>query len=49
MYLLTFIEDFSRKLWVYFLNEKSEIFVTYKSVKNMVEKEPGPSVWFENR
>jgi len=25
-YMLTFIDDFSRKVWVYFLKEKSEAF-----------------------
>jgi hypothetical protein len=25
-YFLTFIDDFSRKTWVYFLQEKSEVF-----------------------
>ena len=37
-YILTFIDDFSRKLWVYFLNEKSEAFTTFKNFKVMVEK-----------
>jgi hypothetical protein len=29
-YLLTFIDDFCRKVWVYFLKEKSEIFKVFK-------------------
>jgi transposase InsO family protein len=38
-YLLTFIDDFSRKTWVYFLVEKSEAFVVFKHYKAKVEKE----------
>ncbi|CAL9003641.1 unnamed protein product [Prunus brigantina] len=40
-YLITFIDDFSRKTWVYFLVEKSEAFSTFKSYKARVEKETG--------
>ena len=40
-YLITFIDDYSRKLWVYFLQEKSETFVAFKSYKALVEKEVG--------
>ena len=29
-YLLTFIDDYSRKVWVYFLKRKSDVFVTFK-------------------
>lgn len=29
-YMLTFIDDFSRKIWVFFLKEKSQVFVTFK-------------------
>jgi len=42
--VLTFIDDMSRKLWVYFLHEKSETFMTFKSFKNAVEKESGLSI-----
>lgn len=38
-YILTFIDDFSRKIWVYFLNEKSETFTIFKEFKTMTEKE----------
>ena len=43
-YLITFIDDFSRKVWVYFLVEKSEAFVTFKQFKNRVEKESGLAI-----
>jgi len=29
-YFVTFIEDFSRKVWVYFLKQKSEVFQKFK-------------------
>lgn len=38
-YILSFIDDFSRKTWVYFLHEKSEAFVAFKNFKACVEKE----------
>nr|KYP59803.1 Retrovirus-related Pol polyprotein from transposon TNT 1-94 [Cajanus cajan] len=38
-YILSFIDDFTRKTWVYFLHEKSEAFVTFKKFKTCVEKE----------
>lgn len=38
-YILSFIDDFSRKTWIYFLLEKSEAFTVFKSFKVVVEKE----------
>jgi len=38
-YILTFIDDLSRKAWVYFLHEKSEALQTFKNYKISVEKE----------
>lgn len=43
-YILTFIDDFTRKTWVYFLHEKSEAFPTFKVFKASVEKEIGASI-----
>ena len=40
-YLISFIDDYSRKVWIYFLTEKSEAFTTFKNYKNLVEKEAG--------
>ena len=37
-YFLPFIDDFSRKTWVYFLKQKSEAFGTFKKFKAFVEK-----------
>ena len=30
-YYVTFIDDFSRKVWIYFLKEKSEVFSKFKA------------------
>ena len=38
-YILCFIDDYSRKAWVYLLNEKSEALECFKNYKKMVEKE----------
>ncbi|KAH0709495.1 hypothetical protein KY284_010922 [Solanum tuberosum] len=40
-YFITFIDDFSRKTWVYFLHEKSAAFDVFKRFKVLVEKEMG--------
>ncbi|KAL4025509.1 hypothetical protein IC575_013910 [Cucumis melo] len=40
-YFLSFIDDFSRKTWVYFVKEKSEVFGMFKRFKALVEKESG--------
>ena len=38
-YVITFIDDCSRKTWVYFLQEKSEAFTAFKNFKTLVENE----------
>ena len=43
-YYITFIDDSSRKVWVYFLKNKSDIFETFKKWKAMVETETGLKV-----
>ncbi|WVY93468.1 hypothetical protein V8G54_032556 [Vigna mungo] len=40
-YFVTFIDDHSRKVWVYFLKHKSEVFKAFKIWKAMVENETG--------
>jgi len=40
-YFITFIDDFLRKCWVYFLKEKSEAFETFRKFKTMIEKSKG--------
>ena len=41
LYYVTFIDDSIRKLWVYFLKKKSEVFDTFRKWKAMVENETG--------
>ncbi|GJW57803.1 retrovirus-related pol polyprotein from transposon TNT 1-94 [Tanacetum coccineum] len=41
IYFILFIDDYSRKTWLYFLNEKSQAFEAFKKFKAMVEKEKG--------
>lgn len=43
-YFLFFIDDYSRKTWVYFLKEKSKTFENFKKLKALVEKENGLSI-----
>jgi len=43
-YLITFINDFSRKCWVYFISEKSDALNMFKKFKTLVEKEAGSLV-----
>ena len=43
-YFVTFIDDYSRKTWVYFLKLKSETFGAFKTFKAMVEKQTGHSI-----
>ena len=43
-YFLTFIDDYSRKMWIYFLKEKSQVFEVFKNFKALVEKQSGFSI-----
>ncbi|CAA0830441.1 Unknown protein [Striga hermonthica] len=40
-YFMTFIDDASRKLWVYFLRTKGEVFQYFKKFHAMVERQIG--------
>lgn len=44
IYVLCFIDDFSRKAWAYFLKEKSEAFDYFKIFKKKVETETGKKI-----
>jgi Integrase core domain/GAG-pre-integrase domain len=43
-YFITFIDDYSRKCWVYFLKKKSVAFETFKKFKIMIEKNIGTCI-----
>ena len=40
-YMVTFIDDYSRYVWVYFMKEKSEALVKFKEFKLLAESEVG--------
>ena len=39
VYFMTFIDDYSRKTWVYLLKHKSQAFDVFKTFKAMAKKE----------
>lgn len=40
-YMVTFIDDFSRYAWVFFMKEKSETLTNFKEFKEKAESEVG--------
>ena len=38
-YYFTFIDDFTRKVWIYFMKNKYDVFYYFKMFKNQVHKE----------
>ena len=43
-YFVTFIDDHSRRTWVYFLKLKSEVFNMFLAYKALVEKKSGHQI-----
>ena len=43
-YYVTFIDDFSRKTWIYFLKTKGEVFARFKEFKALVENQTGKKI-----
>lgn len=41
LYLILFIEDFSRMTWVYFMRQKTEVLTIFKTFKSLAEKQSG--------
>ena len=41
LYYVTFIDDATRKVWIYFLRQKSNVFETFKKWRSLVENEMG--------
>ena len=37
VYYVSFIEDFSRKTWIYFMKNKDEVFFKFKEFKALIE------------
>ena len=44
MYYVSFIDDHTQKVWVYFMQNKSEVFGHFKEFKAMAEKEIGMQI-----
>ena len=42
--MLTIIDDFSRKVWAFFLKQKSDVFSTFKEWKIMIEKKTSKQI-----
>ena len=43
-YCVTFIDDYSRKTWIYFLKAKSEVFERFREFKTLVENQTGKKI-----
>ena len=43
-YMVTFIDDFSRYVWVFFMKEKSNTFSKFKEFRESVEEEVGKKI-----
>jgi hypothetical protein len=43
-YYVSFIDDHTRKVWVYFMKHKGEVFQHFLNFKTMVEKEKGVNI-----
>ncbi len=43
-YYVSFINDHTRKVWVYFMKEKSEVFTHFQNFKMLAEKQIGLQV-----
>ena len=39
IYFITFIDNYSRMTWVYFMRHKSEAFIIFKKFKNLMERQ----------
>ena len=44
MYYVIFVDDYSRKCWIYFMQKKDENFTKFCEFKALVEKESGKNI-----
>ena len=44
LYFVSFIDDYSRKVWIYLLKKKADVFNTFKQFRDLVEKSTGKSI-----
>jgi hypothetical protein len=50
-YYITFIDDYSRKTWIYLLNTKREVFKWFQEFRALVENQSGNRIkllWLDN-
>jgi transposase InsO family protein len=43
-YFVTFIDDYSRRTWIYFLKTKDEVFDQFQEFKALVENQTGKKI-----
>ena len=43
-FCVTFIDDYSKKTWIYFMKAKSEIFERFREFKTVVENQTGKKI-----
>lgn len=43
-YFVTFIDDYSRRTWIYFLKAKDEIYGQFQEFKTLVENQTGKNI-----
>jgi len=43
-YILTFIDDLTRKMWIYLIKRKSEVLSVFRKFKSMVERQSGSNI-----
>ena len=43
-YCVTFIDDYSRKTWIYFLKAKSEVFERFREFNILIENQIGRDI-----
>ena len=44
-YCISFIDDYFRKTWIYFLKAKSKVFERFQEFKTLVENQTGKKIW----
>lgn len=44
LYYITFIDEFSRKTWIYYLKHKDEAFKIFKEFKTLIEREESQNI-----
>jgi transposase InsO family protein len=44
MYYVSFIDDYSRRTWIYFMKTKDEVFSRFQEFKTLVENQTGKKI-----